>query len=892
MGDAGHVHLPSPGVVPQAEALVVELGCLNCHGAEGDSAQRFRPKAAPLLSSVGTRRSARSIAEFLEAPQAVKPGTRMPDVLAGLDASARKASIEDLTHYLVSLGDPPKREAFGATDGVFEAGRQLFHQVGCIACHGPQESLEDLAQPFDLAKSLLPVEAAPVDEDRYVPDGTLDPPQVSLDGLESRTTVAALASFLLDPLAVRPSGEMPNMNLTDREAQNIAAYLLRAQALGKPLSASPGLRYSYYEAQFPGGVLEFDGLLPARTGVLRGAFEPLEDPTKLVDLKHRGQNFAFEFTGSLIVEEAGTYGFRTESDDGSWIYVDGEEVVNNGGFHAVVSEEGSVELEAGTHSIRITYFEASGGHELLVHWTPPGLEERPLRGDDLVHLSLPLRIADAQEFKVDAARALRGEKRFRELGCVQCHEPSNLEFAGPLADCDPTRGCLSEQVPSGVPQYGWSAGQRAAVSEFLANLQELPRQTAAERVTADLARNRCYACHRRDEIGGPHPDRGDYFASKPGVDLGEEGRLPPRLDAAGSKLQRSWLHGVLQKGATARPGLLTRMPQFDGNQMEALEGSLVAADALDAPPVPSPSTLHSVAAGRRLVGTQGFGCIQCHEFNGYPSLGINAVDLGDMTGRIQYPWFRKLLEDPVALGMNSRMPLFWIDGKSPLPDVLDGSVIAQIDAIWNYLDMGDAMQLPVGMNVADSAFEVEVPPDMAPKLVGVFMKGLSPRVVAVGTSDLVHYAFDVENSRLAMAWRGRFFNARGTWEGRAGALELPPSAEVYEFPGGSPFALLEDPRDEWPATTERNPNLKVLGRRFDAERRPIFRYALGSIEIEEATITGMEIEGGGLLRRFHLTSPESVDGLFYSGAQGRQPVSFTPAKTGGYEASFEEHITW
>jgi cytochrome c551/c552 len=622
-------------------------------------------------------------------------------------------------------------------------------------------------------------------------------------------------------------------------------------------------------------------------------FEPLEEADQLVHLKHRADYFAFEFTGTLLVKEAGVYGFRTQSDDGSFVYVDGELVVDNGGFHGVLSAEGSVELKVGAHSVRILYFEGGGGNELMVHWSGPGFDERPLRGDDLVYRTLPMQPLQAKVFSADPARVERGQTQFTKLGCVACHEAPTLQAPAFGAwNVQSSTGCLSPTPGLGAPRYGWSPEQQAAVREQVEKLDSLAPQTAAQRVQGLMARNSCYACHRRDEIGGPHPARGDYFASQPGVDLGEEGRIPPLLDAVGSKLHRDWLHKVLSEGASARPALLTRMPQFAADNMEALEAALVEADALTNPPRPGPFSAEAMSAGRQLAGTQGFGCIQCHTFNGYRSLGIQAVDLGDVTERIQYPWFRELLEDPVGLGMNSRMPLFWIDGKSPLPDLLGGDIEAQIDALWNYLAMGDSMQLPEGLNVPDSAYEVDIQPGDDPKVVGVFMRGLSPRVVAVGTGALVHYAFDVENSRLAKAWRGRFFNARGTWEGRAGQLELPPTQEVHEFPEGSPFAILEDAQGAWPTTENRAPLLRSRGRRFDEERRPIFRYALGEIEIEETPVTFLEGSQGVLVRRFKLRAPQRITKLYYQSARGRQRVTFEVTPDGSYKATLEERITW
>jgi mono/diheme cytochrome c family protein/cytochrome c551/c552 len=873
------VRLPSPGVIPEGPALISELACLNCHAGGGLPLELVAPKRAPSLELVGARRTPASLRELLARPHQMRSGTSMPDMLARLSRATREELTEDLVHYLVSCGGPLDPTPFEATVEMLEEGRQLLHEIGCVACHVPEETIDGLFEPYRLDGASATPDAQPKDGERYVPPGTLEPPKVHFGDLARRTSVAALRDFLLDPLAVRPSGRMPSMKLSELEARDIAVYLLRDQFESAGHGEAPGMRYAYYEVTFPGGEVDLEGLQSVRGGIL---LEELSLPD------HREDYFAFDFRGTLSVAIGGEYGFQLASDDGSWLFVDGEQVVDNGGIHPVVTSEGTLELAPGDHSLRILFYEHGGGSELSVSWNGPDFERRSLRGDDLVHRTISMAPPAEPSFELDAKRADRGRAIFTKLGCAACHEQAEARLPA-LEDCDLSAesGCLSE---SGGARYAWSEGQAASVRAFLEDTTGLAAPTPAEHVQTLLARNRCFACHRRDGVGGPHPERGDYFFALEDVDLGEEGRIPPSLDAVGSKLHPDWLGDVLSGHGTVRPYLLTRMPEFDPAELSELQVALLRVDSLEQPPTPPPFSSELMMAGRQLVGTDGLGCIQCHTFNGHRSLGIPAVDLATVERRIQYPWFRKLLRDPDSIGMNTRMPEFWIDGESPVKDVLEGDIDAQIDAIWTYLSLGSSMPMPAGLDVADSAYELE--PGDAPRLVGVFMKGLSPRVVAVGTPELVHYAFDVENSRLAKIWRGRFFNARGTWEGRAGKLELPPSEDVLDLPEGPPFALLGDPQEEWPMITDRSPELRVLGRRYDEKRRPIFRYALGDIEIEEAPTTPVEADSAALVRRFRLRSPGPVENMFFNASDGRRVVFFEPHPGGGYRAEFEERISW
>ncbi len=109
--------------------------------------------------------------------------------------------------------------------------------------------------------------------------------------------------------------------------------------------------------------------------------------TKLSD------NFAARWTGILRIDQAGTYGFATQSDDGSRLLIDGATVVDNGGSHGFVRQSGVVELAAGDHPIQVDFFEGGGGAGCRVLWTPPGGQEQPLAAERLLHDPATARIA-------------------------------------------------------------------------------------------------------------------------------------------------------------------------------------------------------------------------------------------------------------------------------------------------------------------------------------------------------------------------------------------------------------------------------------------------------------------------------------------------------------------
>ena len=88
--------------------------------------------------------------------------------------------------------------------------------------------------------------------------------------------------------------------------------------------------------------------------------------------------FSAEWTGFLLARETGAYLFALDSDDGSVLTIGGITVVNNGGIHGERRRTGAIRLEAGTHALRLRYFNVGFGAVLRVFWSPPGLPETAL----------------------------------------------------------------------------------------------------------------------------------------------------------------------------------------------------------------------------------------------------------------------------------------------------------------------------------------------------------------------------------------------------------------------------------------------------------------------------------------------------------------------------------
>eukprot|EP00960_Hanusia_phi_P059559 764214-Hanusia_phi.AAC.1 len=82
-------------------------------------------------------------------------------------------------------------------------------------------------------------------------------------------------------------------------------------------------------------------------------------------------DYAWEFIGAVAIEREGRYSICTTSDDGSAIYLEGNEIANDDGLHGGEKQCGSVELKRGNHNIRVVGFQHYGGAMEVVTYSGP-----------------------------------------------------------------------------------------------------------------------------------------------------------------------------------------------------------------------------------------------------------------------------------------------------------------------------------------------------------------------------------------------------------------------------------------------------------------------------------------------------------------------------------------
>ena len=288
--------------------LLGELNCASCHAADGEA-----KKQAPVLDGIGGRARIGHLRKYIADPQAVKPGTTMPDLFAG--DPEKDAKVEALVQFLANSGTlkqtrPDLRATLRGRDTALSGCRR----------HGPRDPLRN-RRSSRLASSRLRREG---------------------QGHGSGTGRFA------NPLqALRPACRTCSPN----EATDAAKYLLQgSSSTSRPVRARPRISISKAD--------ETPGLQTKPK--LRG----LQSPSRLDGQGGVALRFRFAVT-SRPMQRACTR-FISERRRQS-ATVDGKKVVDNG-IHATETKSGR-SSDKGVHKVIVDF----QGGEATSMWLRDGL---------------------------------------------------------------------------------------------------------------------------------------------------------------------------------------------------------------------------------------------------------------------------------------------------------------------------------------------------------------------------------------------------------------------------------------------------------------------------------------------------------------------------------------
>ena len=198
----------------------------------------------------------------------------------------------------------------------------------------------DVSYPNKSFKPLVTIITATGVDARYTLDGSV-PTENSM--LYSKSFVAEKSSTL----SVKTFKK-------DVLAGNIVSVPLKVYEWRKSMSVSglqPGLKMSAYKIDNASSVEEMRKLSPTKTAIV--------DYVSINDTV-RGENAGMIYEGYINISTDGVYHFYISSDDGSKLFIDGEEVIDNDGSHGDNEKSTGIALKKGYHKIELDYFNGAG----------------------------------------------------------------------------------------------------------------------------------------------------------------------------------------------------------------------------------------------------------------------------------------------------------------------------------------------------------------------------------------------------------------------------------------------------------------------------------------------------------------------------------------------------
>jgi len=472
-----------------------------------------------------------------------------------------------------------------------------------------------------------------------VPELRMDAP--SLEGIGVRRHSHWMARWIREPKSLRPTANMPKLlhgPQAQEDAEAIAAYLATLQTGGpvKPAEA----RYQTKQK----GVPE-DEAAPA-VGEPKPLYERLHctgchDPPgapELDPIKLSQQGIAEKFPAGKLAEF-----LRAPEAGYAWTRMPN--------FH--LSEQEATELE-----------------RWLFAAAPKPTASAALAGAVILE---------------------KGRKLVQRSGCLNCHalKLENQSIAPRLADLGAGRwdqGCLAAKAgpEAKAPQFSFTAAEREALAAF----GRSDRASLARRVPAEFAERQerllnCTACH------------------------GQVDFVPP-LEVLGGRLKPEWAAKFMAGDIPHKirydfhprgePWLEARMPAFRSRAELLALGMAEQHGYPPKSPVEPPVNTTLGEIGRKLVGKDGgFSCVSCHAVGPLLAMEVfesEGVNLALSADRLLPDYYRRWVRAPTSIDPQTKMPVYFEEGKSPLTDILDGDGEKQITAIWEYLRLRDKMPAP------------------------------------------------------------------------------------------------------------------------------------------------------------------------------------------------------
>jgi mono/diheme cytochrome c family protein len=195
--------VPMADKLNKGRELLENYGCYGCHKIEG---WQHHSKPGPSLTKISGKVSKEWIKNWIWSPKSFNPKSKMPSFFNQLNNSSSEfkaknmAEVNAMAEYIHRTSKDYKPfQKF--TGGNADTGKELIETVGCVGCH-MVEGIDDKWNNLKQKK------------------GTY------LTGIGSKVDPDWLVSWLKKPSHYQEDTVMPSFRLTDKEANDIATYLL------------------------------------------------------------------------------------------------------------------------------------------------------------------------------------------------------------------------------------------------------------------------------------------------------------------------------------------------------------------------------------------------------------------------------------------------------------------------------------------------------------------------------------------------------------------------------------------------------------------------------------------------------------------------------------------
>ncbi|MCW8133398.1 MAG: c-type cytochrome [Planctomycetota bacterium] len=219
--------VPEAAKLNKGREIFRERGCVNCHVGTTDPDLAWMGRIGPDLRHLGEKTDSSWTRRWIENPWEFRPDTKMPRIfglenrkeaggralqvaeasydqnhamtLTGKEHPRDPAEVEAITTYLFATSKLRERKLPAPPKGDAAKGKQVFAQVGCLACHSTTAAKDKYA--FN----------------NHGPD---------LSRIGEKVHPAWLFDWLKNPKHYWAETRMPSLRLSDDEAANLTAYLL------------------------------------------------------------------------------------------------------------------------------------------------------------------------------------------------------------------------------------------------------------------------------------------------------------------------------------------------------------------------------------------------------------------------------------------------------------------------------------------------------------------------------------------------------------------------------------------------------------------------------------------------------------------------------------------